>query len=172
MLDRLIDLFLALYQSFIPWIILDEYERGVVLRLGRKHRVIGPGFHWRWPFGIERYLYDSVVTNTACLAPQSLTTSDGVSIVVSAVITSHVTDVEKLLLECEDKDQALIDSAFGVIANLVSTHKWEEIHTERFAGKMTLHIKRKGARFGLAVESVQFRDVSKCRSIRLWNDAQ
>ena len=170
MLDRLFDFLLLVYKKLIPWVILDEYEKGVILRWGRKHRVIGPGWHWRWPFGIENYLYDSVVTNTACLTPQSLTTSDGVSIVVSAVITSSVADIEKLLLECEDKDQALIDSAFGVIARLVTTHKWEEIHTEKFAGKMTLHIKRKGQRFGLDVESVQFRDVSKCRSIRLWNN--
>ena len=168
MLDRLFDFLLLVYKKLIPWVILDEYERGVILRWGRKHRALGPGWHWRWPLGIENYLSASVVTDTCRMPPQSLTTADGVSIVVSAVITSHVVDVEKLLLECEDKDQAMLDSAFAVIARLVTTNKWEDIHTERFANRMTLHVKRKAERFGIAVESVAFADVARCRSVRLW----
>lgn len=151
------------------WVILDHYEQGVVLRLGQYQRTIGAGLHWIRPFHIDRILCDSTVTNTARLNPQSLTTKDGVSVVVGALITSHVVDIKKLLLEVEDKDQAMIDMSFGVIADLVTRHTWDEIHTETFVRKMTRAVKRKGFRFGIEVEQVQFADLSRCRSIRLWS---
>ena len=88
---------------------------------------------------------------------------------MGAVITSKVSDIRKLLLECEDKDQALIDMSFGIIASEVTKVTWDELHTEEFSEKVTKAVRKRGFRFGLEVERVQFSDLSKCRSIRLWS---
>ena len=169
MFDRLLDFLLAFGGKLLPFTILNSYEQGVILRLGSYQRTIGPGYHWIIPFGVDEVFSDSCVISTARLNPQSLTTADGTQCVVGAVITSKVSDIRKLLLECEDKDQALIDMSFGIIASEVTKVTWDELHTEEFSEKVTKAVRKRGFRFGLEEERVQFSDLSKCRSIRLWS---
>lgn len=169
MFDRLLDFLLAFGGKLLPFTILDAYEQGVVLRFGTYQRTIGPGYHWIIPFGVDKVLSDSCVLSTARLNPQSLTTADGTQCVVGAVITSKVRDIRKLLLDCEDKDQALIDMSFGIIAAEVVKAKWDDLHTEEFQDKVTKAVRARGFRFGLEVERVQFSDLARCRSIRLWS---
>ena len=59
------------------WTIVDQYERGVVLRLGKYLRTIEPGFHWLLPLGIDRAILHEVILTTRQLDEQSLTTYDG-----------------------------------------------------------------------------------------------
>lgn len=169
MLDRLFDFLLQAWTFLVPWAILEQYQQGVVLRLGKYQRTIGPGFHWLIPFNIDVVIADSVVTSTARLNPQSLTTEDGVSVVVAAVVTSEVRDIRKLLLACEDKDQALIDTCFGVIARAVCATPWDKLHTPEFQEELTKAARKRGFRFGIEVESVALTDLTKARSIRLWS---
>ena len=81
------DLLVAWYEWLIPFTVIDAYEEAVVLRLGKYHRNLDPGFHWLIPFGIERALSDEVVTRVVNLSSQSLTTQDGVPVVVGGAVT-------------------------------------------------------------------------------------
>ncbi len=64
-LQTLINWALNVYDWFIFWEILLDFQRGVVLRLGRFHRMAEPGWNWRLPFGLEEILLTNVVPTTA-----------------------------------------------------------------------------------------------------------
>lgn len=167
MLDRLIDLLLQWISFFIPFVVIDQFERGVVLRFGRFNRELEPGFHWIIPFEVERVIVDNVVPRTVNLGSQSLTTKDGKIVVVGGVVTARIRDIQKSTLEVEGVDDALQDSCYGAIGSLVAAHSWEEVQNEAFSETLTKACRRQAWRFGIEIDRVQLSDLSLASALRL-----
>ena len=168
MFDRLFDFLAQVWQYLIPCVVVDQYERAVVLRWGKYHRTLEPGFHLRWPIG-EAVFSANVVANTSNLGAQSLTTSDGKAAVVSAIVTWKVNDIQKFLLEVEGQTEAVMDLAYGAIAEWVLAHPWDEICRKDASERITRLVRRRSAEYGIEIVRVQLSDVAQCRSVRLWN---
>ena len=81
--------------------ILNEYERGVVFRLGRLVGVRGPGLILLVPF-IEKMVKVSLRTVVMDVPPQDVITQDNVSIKVNAVIYFRVLQPDKAIVEVEN----------------------------------------------------------------------
>src|SRR5438876_12149222 len=65
--------------------IINEYERGVLFRLGRLMALKGPGLRLILPFGIDRLVKIDLRTVTLEVPPQEVITFDNVTIKVTAV---------------------------------------------------------------------------------------
>ena len=59
--------------------IAQEYERGVVFRLGRYRGLRGPGLYWIIPLGIERSVRVDIRTRTVSAEQQETITRDSVT---------------------------------------------------------------------------------------------
>src|SRR5262245_62537795 len=71
--------------------ILQEYERGVVFRLGRARKALAtPGLNLLLPFGIDRMRVVDVRIRAIQIAPQEVITHDNISIVVDCVVYAWV----------------------------------------------------------------------------------
>src|SRR5918997_6449678 len=81
--------------------ILNEYERGVVFRLGRMVGVRGPGLILLVPF-IEKMVKVSLRTVVMDVPPQDVITQDNVSIKVNAVIYFRVIHPGQAIIEVEN----------------------------------------------------------------------
>ncbi len=180
MLDKVVDLLLNFLQIFQFWVVLDEYEEGVVLTLGRprKHRFfglwgsceIGPGFHWKWPLCVDNVMYANVVPTTTKLGTQSLTTKDGVGIVVSGVVTWQIKNTKRMLLEVNEPIEALCDCSYSAIAKCIEHSTWEEICLDEFSDKLTRAVRSKALFWGIKVSDVTLADKVRTPSIRLITD--
>ena len=83
--------------------ILQEYQRGVVFRLGScLKEVRGPGLTLIIPFGIDRMTKVSLRIATYDVPVQDVITRDNVSVKVNAVVYFQVVDARKAILEVED----------------------------------------------------------------------
>ncbi len=89
----------ALWSSGIR--ILKEYERGVVLMLGRFWKVKGPGLVWVIPILQKMSVVDTRIV-TMDVAPQDVITRDNVSVKVNAVIYFKVVEPRKAILDVQD----------------------------------------------------------------------
>ena len=72
--------------------IANEYERGVVFRLGRLIPLKGPGLFFIIPFGVDRLVKIDLRTITLEVPPQEIITNDNVTAKVNAVIYFQVVD--------------------------------------------------------------------------------
>jgi len=81
--------------------VLNEYERGVVFRLGRVIGVKGPGLILLIPL-VDRMTKVSLRTITMDVPPQDVITRDNVSVKVNAVVYFRVIQPEKAILEVEN----------------------------------------------------------------------
>ena len=156
--------------ALVFWTVIDKFEEGVQMRLGKPKRTLQPGLRFILPFGIDEVLTDNVVPTTTSLDTQSLTTKDGKSIVIEAVLTHKIVDIQKILLEVEDADDALTDSASGYIAEQVTQHTWAQVRKPEFPKSLKPHIQRQARKWGIGVTKVQFSDCALAPSYRLWTN--
>src|ERR1700709_326409 len=81
--------------------IAQEYQRGVVFRLGRFQSVKGPGLYWLIPF-IERQQRVDIRTKTVDLEQQETITKDSVTIKVNAVLWFKIINPESAIIKVAD----------------------------------------------------------------------
>jgi regulator of protease activity HflC (stomatin/prohibitin superfamily) len=171
MFDRLIDVFLQFIDLFKFWTVIDQFERGVVLRLGKYNRTLEPGLHFTYPFNLDVVLTDNVVPRTVNMGCQSLVTIDGKAVVVSAIITAQIRDVQKALLEVENVNQALTDSCFATIGDLVIAHSWTQIKDPEFAETVFKACRKQAFKYGIEILRVQFADLVTAKAYRILREA-
>ena len=81
--------------------VIQEYEAGVIFRLGRFAEVKRAGLNWIVP-GIDRMVKVDLRTVTRDVPPQDVITRDNVSLKVSAVIYFRVIDAERAIIQVEN----------------------------------------------------------------------
>src|SRR5579862_7515362 len=82
--------------------IAQEYQRGVVFRLGRFSGLRGPGLYWIIPLGIERSVTIDIRTRTVSAERQETITRDSVTIKVNAVLWYQIKDAGKSVIAVTD----------------------------------------------------------------------
>lgn len=168
MFDRLVELLIECIRLFQCWIVLEPYEEGCLVRLGKFIRVYGPGFHWCWPFYIDVVHYQSVTPSVHSLGDESATTRDGKSIGYHALVTYRIKDIEKATLEVHDVDHAIQDAAAGEIGRVLREATWDEITNEDgILERLTAACRKRGWKWGIEVMSVQLAGLALVRNIRL-----
>lgn len=153
------------YERIIPWFVLRDFEHGVVLRLGKFHRVLDPGLSWKVPLIDEVFEVRKSVT-TLNVKPQTLTTLDGKDIVISAVVKYNVSDPRVFLVEVEDAVDAIGDITQGKIKDLVCAKTWDDIKAMKDEELKKL-VKDEARRWGVKIHYVTITDLAKIRTIRL-----
>lgn len=138
-----------------------QWDRAVILRLGRFHRLGGPGIFWMVPI-VDRVarLVDMRVRATDFQAESTLT-RDTVPVNVDAICFWHVWDAKKAVLEVESYYRAIVLSAQTALRDTIGRHTLAEMLTEREAlGKALQEVMdAKSNPWGITVQSVEIRDV-------------
>ena len=168
--DSLLAFLREMWEQVRPVVIIAQYERGVVLRLGRYSRTLDPGLHWLIPL-FESVLSCNVVTQTMNLPSQSITTKDGKSIVVSGVTKYLVEDAKALLLDVWSARDAMNDVTLGAIQRVLSDRTWDEIRKGDCAKEITNAVRGEVKKWGVKVDRVTLSDLALVRSIRLLQDS-
>lgn len=168
MFDRLVQLLIEFARLFQCWIVLDPYEEGVLVRLGKVKKILGPGFHWCWPFYVDMVHYQNVTPSAHSLGDQSMITKDGKNIGYNAIITFRIKDIEKATMEVHDTDHAVMDACEGEIGRVLRESTYEEIvGMGDILERLTAACRKRGWRWGIEVMSVQLAGLGLVRNIRL-----
>jgi hypothetical protein len=141
--------------------IAKQWERGVVLRLGRYVGLRGPGLFWITPFidSVSAWVDQRVIT-TSFAAEQTLT-SDTVPVNVDAVLFWMVYDPEKAALEVQDYPQAVSWAAQTALRDIIGRTSLTELlrGRERIEEELQKLIDDRSNPWGVTVQSVEMRDV-------------
>ncbi len=110
--------------------VLNEYERGVIFRLGRVINAKGPGLIILIPV-VDRMVRVSLRIMTLDVPNQDVITKDNVSIKVNAVVYFRVTDPIKAILEVEDFMFATSQLAQTTLRSVCGGVELDEILSQR-----------------------------------------
>ena len=110
--------------------ILNEYERGVIFRLGRVIETKGPGLIILIPI-IDKMVRVSLRLIVMDVDPQDVITRDNVSVKVNAVIYFRVIESTKAIIEVEDFNYAMSQLAQTTIRSVCGQAELDELLADR-----------------------------------------
>jgi len=110
--------------------ILAEYERGVIFRLGRFHKVKGPGLIFLIPF-VDRMVKVSLRVVTLDVPPQDVITRDNISVKVNAVAYFKVSDPKKAIIEVENYLYATSQISQTTLRSVLGEYELDDLLTKR-----------------------------------------
>jgi regulator of protease activity HflC (stomatin/prohibitin superfamily) len=126
----LIIIVLVVIFLFLAIKILNEYERGVIFRLGRVIAHKGPGLIILIPV-IDRMVRVSLRTVAMDVPPQDVITRDNVSVKVNAVLYFRVMDPTKAIVEVENYLYATSQLAQTTLRSVCGQSELDELLSER-----------------------------------------
>ena len=110
--------------------ILNEYERGVIFRLGRLISAKGPGIIFLIPL-VDKMQKVSLRLVTLDIPPQDVITRDNVSIQVNAVVYYRVMDANNAIVEVENYAYATTQLAQTTLRSVCGQAELDELLAER-----------------------------------------
>ncbi len=130
MITTIVIVVLVIFFLSVALRILNEYERGVVFRLGRVITAKGPGLIVLLPI-IDKMVKVSLRLVALDVDPQDVITRDNVSVKVNAVIYFRVVDATKAIIEVENYTYAMSQLAQTTIRSVCGQAELDELLAER-----------------------------------------
>lgn len=140
--------------------IIQQYQQGVVFRLGKIVRMQGPGLNWVIPY-IEWVRKIDMRTVTLPVPPQKIITKDNVSVDVSAVAYYKIVDPVKSIVAIEHVMSAINQIAQTSVRNIVGKFQLDEILSERekINTEVTKVLDAHTESWGVVVSVVEIKDI-------------
>jgi len=157
--------------------IVNQYERGVVFRVGKVIGVRDPGIRFLIPL-VDRMVKPSLRIVTMPIPAQKIITQDNVTIDVAAVAYFKVTDAYKAVVEIENYDRAVNQIAQTTVRSVVGQFSLDEIlsETPKINQKIQEIIDGHSEPWGIKVTTVEIKDIklpeSMQRAIALQAEAE
>jgi regulator of protease activity HflC (stomatin/prohibitin superfamily) len=139
----------------------DQWEKAVVLRMGRYRGLRGPGFFTIVPVLDRVGYYVDQRIRTAAFGAESCLTRDTVPVDVDAIAFWVAHDPERAALAVQDYEHAVILAAQTALRDAIGKHDLDELIQSRkeLGHGLQESLDRKMHDWGIQVQSVEIRDV-------------
>lgn len=147
--------------------VVQEYERGVIFRLGRLVGAKGPGLFFIIPI-IDRMVKVDLRVITLDIPAQDCITNDNVTVKVNAVAYYRVIDPERSVVAVEDFARATWQIAQTSLRNVIGQSQLDELlaHREKINEQLQSIIDEQTEPWGVKVSIVEVKDVELPQSMQ------
>ena len=138
----------------------QEYQRGVLFRLGRLKPTKGPGWYWLIPF-VDRVVRVDMRTITYQLETQETITRDGVAVRVNAVLWFRADSAVDVITSVENWTSATVQAAETALRDAIGQSELDHMLKDRLAinKRMQDLLSAASMKWGVEIDSVEIKDV-------------
>ena len=156
----LVVLVLLLVFSLKSFGINQEYQRGVLFRLGRLGAAKGPGWYWLIPF-VDRVVRVDQRIITYQLETQETITRDGVAVRVNAVVWFRAESPIQVVTAVEDWRGATVQAAETALRDAIGQSELDQMLKDRASINHRLQqlLREASLKWGVEIDSVEIKDV-------------
>ncbi len=154
-------IFIIILFIIIPGIrIVNQYERGIVLRLGKYSRTLKPGLRVIIPY-IDRMIKVDVRTTPMDIPKQEVITRDNVTVNVDAIVYFKVLNAEKAVLETTNYTYATSTFAQTALRDVTGNFDLDEILSKRdeISEKIREIVDVQTDKWGIDIENVKLQNI-------------
>lgn len=132
-----LEFFSALFFALPPLVMLpmmrivNEYQRGVLFRLGRMMDIVPPGFNLILPFGLDILRKVDMRTFTIDVSKQEIITRDNVPVVVDAVVYFNVADPSLAVNKVADYTKSTSLLGQTILRSVLGQHELDDMLAKR-----------------------------------------
>lgn len=141
-------------------IIIDQYERGIVLTLGQYSYTLGPGLRIRIP-GLQKVMRVDIRITTADIPQQEAITKDNVPVGINAVVYFQVKKPEDAILKVQDYTYAVAQYAQSALRDVIGEVELDTLLTERqkISDQIQQIVDSETSDWGIDVTSIKIQDI-------------
>jgi regulator of protease activity HflC (stomatin/prohibitin superfamily) len=138
----------------------QEYQRGVLFRLGRLGQTKGPGLYWLIPF-VDRVVRVDQRIITYQLETQETITRDGVAVRVNAVLWFRADSPIQVVNAVEDWRAATVQAAETALRDAIGQSDLDHVLKDRATINTRLQqlLREASLKWGVEIDSVEIKDV-------------
>lgn len=151
----------AIYLIFQSIIIVNQYERGIVLTLGTYSYTLNPGLKLVVPI-IQRVIKVDIRINTLDIPKQEIITRDNVAVSINAVVYFQVTKPEDAILKVRDYTYAVSQYSQTALRDVIGGIELDSLLSDRqkISDEIKTIVDQETAEWGLDVTSIKLQDVA------------
>jgi regulator of protease activity HflC (stomatin/prohibitin superfamily) len=140
--------------------VLNEFERGVMLSLGRFTGIKGPGLIWVWP-NIQKMIKVDLRVIVLNVPKQDVITRDNVSVKVNAVVYFRIVDPGKAILQVSNPYDATSQVAQTTLRSVLGQHEMDGLlsQREKLNNDIQVILDQATEAWGIKVANVEIKDV-------------
>src|SRR3989339_111462 len=139
--------------------IVDQFERGVVLTLGKYTSTRTPGLTWIF-VGIQRMIKIDLRITTVDIPQQEVITKDNVPVGINAVVFFQVNSAEKAILNIQDYTLAVSQYAQAALRDVIGGIELDSLLSEReqIADEIQKIVEKATQEWGIFVKDIKIQD--------------
>ncbi len=140
--------------------VIRQYERGVVLFLGKYFTTYNPGLNWIFPGLMSMFIVDLRIT-TVDIPQQEVITKDNVPVGINAVVYFQVEKAEDAVLKIKDYTYAIAQYAQATLRDVIGGVELDTLLTERekIAEEIKKIVDEATNSWGINVTSIKIQDI-------------
>jgi regulator of protease activity HflC (stomatin/prohibitin superfamily) len=141
-------------------IVIDQYERGVVLTLGQYSVTLDPGLNILVPI-LQRVIKVDMRITTSDIPQQEVITKDNVPVGINAVVYFQVTRPEDAVLKIQDYTYAITQYAQTALRDVIGGVELDTLLTERqkLADEIKNIVDQETTSWGIDVTAIKIQDI-------------
>ncbi|MDO8610509.1 MAG: slipin family protein [bacterium] len=141
-------------------IVIDQYERGIVLMLGKYSHTLEPGLNILIPF-LQRVIKVDIRITTSDIPQQEVITKDNVPVGINAVVYFQVTKPEDAVLKIQDYTYAITQYAQTALRDVIGGVELDTLLTERqkLADEIKAIVDQETTSWGIDVTAIKIQDI-------------
>jgi regulator of protease activity HflC (stomatin/prohibitin superfamily) len=142
------------------WRIVDQYERGIVLTLGKFSGTKDPGLRWIFP-GIQRIINVDVRTTPIDVPKQEVITRDNVTVGVDAIVYFKVIEARKAVLEISNYVYGTTQFAQAALRDVTGNFELDDLLSKRdeISQQIKVIVDAQTDKWGIDVENVKLQNI-------------
>lgn len=140
--------------------VINQYERGVVLTLGRYTGTRAPGLTWIMPI-VQKMIKVDMRVNTIDIPQQEVITKDNVPVGINAVVYFQVEVAENALLNIKDYTLAVMQYAQAALRDVIGGVELDPLLSERehIANEIQRIVEQATKPWGVVVSDIKMQDI-------------
>jgi regulator of protease activity HflC (stomatin/prohibitin superfamily) len=141
--------------------VVAQWERMIILRLGKFHAVAEPGLRLLVPV-FDTPMFVEMRVQTLAIAKQQAITKDNVPVEINGVIFFKVVDAESAALKVEDYRGAIWRLAQATLRDVAGQLSLDEVlsHQVRLEAEIAQNVEGQARAWGLKVDGIKLEDIS------------
>lgn len=140
--------------------IIDQYERGIILTLGKYSSTLNPGLNFVVPI-IQRLIKVDIRITTVDIPQQEVITQDNVPVGINAVVYFHVEKVEDAVLKIQNYSYAVSQYAQAALRDVIGGVELDSLLAERqkIAEEIKKLVDEETNAWGINVTAIKIQDI-------------
>ena len=140
--------------------IINQYEKTIVLTLGKFSGMREAGLTWIFP-GIQRMIYADMRIATVDIPQQEVITKDNVPLNINAVVYYQIENAEKAILNIQNYPVAVADFSQVALCDVVGGFELDHVLSEReiIADRIKIIVDKTTEAWGINITAIKLQDI-------------